>query len=86
MCVCFFEMGSVCLSRSGKAVLFFPGDGSAWVTSVKFLRLLLDGELKGNLLVLSELGGAVDNGVGGVRPGRGGRPEVKPPSGGEVLL
>lgn len=75
-------MGSLVLSKSGRAVLFYPGDGSVWVTSVSFLRLLLDGKLRGNLLVLKPLGGAVDLGIGSVKKGGKGRVVGS----GEVLL
>ena len=53
------------LSKSGKGVLLYPGDGSVWITSSVYLRLLLDGKLRG-VLVFKELRGASDKGLGGL--------------------
>lgn len=73
------RMGSLVLSKSGLAVLLYPGDGSVWVTSVKYLKMLIGKELRGNVLVLKQLGDATDRGLGdldhksqksdGVKPG-----------------
>lgn len=57
-------MATLALSKSKKAVLFYPGDGSVYITSVAFLRMLLDEKAKGNLLVMKELKGADDKGIG----------------------
>ena len=51
-------MVTLSLSKSGKAVLVHCDDGSTSITSVKFLGLLLEGTLKGNLLVCARLGDA----------------------------
>ena len=85
VCSLLFEMGSLVLSKSGRGVLLYPGDGSVWITSVKYLKMLLDGELKGNVLVLKELSGADDKGFGGFKHKSDRSGGVKP-LGGVVLL
>jgi hypothetical protein len=57
-------MTTLALSKSKKAVLFYPGDGSVFITSVAYMRMLLDEKAKGNLLIMKELKGADDNGIG----------------------
>ena len=59
-------MTTLALSKSKKAVLFYPGDGSVYITSVAFLRMLLDQKAKGNMLILKELRGASDDGIGSI--------------------
>ena len=61
-------MVTLSLSKSGKAVLVHCDDGSTSITSVKFLELLLEGKLKGNLLVAARLGDA-SNKFGGLVKG-----------------
>lgn len=51
------------LSKSGKAVLVFPGDGSVFMTSVKWLRMLLDGRANGGKIVCTPLAQGVDRGL-----------------------
>ena len=79
----FVGMVSLVLSKSGRGVLFYPGDGSVHVSSVKFVRMLLDSELRGNLLVFKMLGEANDNGRGdlGSRKVKGSSGQVKLGSG-----
>ena len=44
------------LSKSRNAVLFMSGDGKVFITSVKYLRRLIDGQLNGDLLFCKQLG------------------------------
>lgn len=62
-------MGFAQLSKSKKAVLVNVGDGRIFVTSVSWMRMLLDGNAKGDMIFLTELTRAVDDGLGSVSRG-----------------
>ena len=51
-------MASLKLSKSKKALLVSTGDGRLYVTSVVYLKMLLEGKLKGNYLTLNPIDGA----------------------------
>lgn len=55
------------LSKSKKAVLINVGDGRILMTSVVFLRKLLDGQAHGNMIFLMDLNSAKDKGLGSVQ-------------------
>jgi len=78
-------MVSTLLSKSGRALLLYPGDGSVWVTSVVYMRMVLDGRSKGPL-VWKRLDSAVDNGVGNLVLSGEGKGKVKVVVGEDVLL
>ena len=54
-------MVTTLLTKSKKAVIMYPGDGSVYITSVAYLRMLIDGKANGNLMVWKQLKSADDN-------------------------
>lgn len=62
-------MGFASLTRSKKAVLINVGDGRIFVTSVKWFQMLLDGRANGDMIFLTELTKAKDDGLGSVERG-----------------
>ena len=52
------------LTKSKKAILINVGDGRIFVTSVAYMRGLVDGVAHGNMIFLTELTKAKDNGLG----------------------
>lgn len=46
------------LSKSGRAVFVFPGDGSVWMVPAYLLRMLVDGRANGGKVVFKQLSGA----------------------------
>jgi len=67
------------LSKSRKAVLLMPGDGRVFITSVSYLKKLVDGQLNGDMLACQQLSQAADHGIGkseGPRPKASGGFEV----------
>jgi len=62
-------MGFASLTQSKKAVLINVGDGRIFVTSVKWLQMLLDGKAKGDMIFLTELTKAKDDGLGSLDKG-----------------
>jgi hypothetical protein len=56
------------LTRSGKAVLVHCSDGQVDVTSVTYLKMLLDGKMRGNMLACTNLSRA-KSALGDVKPG-----------------
>ena len=59
-------MATLALSKSKKGILVYPGDGSVYLTSVAWVEMLIAGKARGNLIVLQEMKGASDNGIGNV--------------------
>lgn len=57
-------MVTTMLTKSKKAILMYPGDGSVYITSVVFMKMLIEGKAKGNMMVWKQLKGADDRGMG----------------------
>lgn len=52
------------LTKSKNAVLIHCSDGALYVTSVSWLRMLLDGKARGDMIMCTELSKAKSNGLG----------------------
>jgi len=52
------RMMSCRLSKSGKAVLVYTEEGEAYMTSVAYMRMLIDGKARNNMIALRAMGGA----------------------------
>lgn len=48
-------MAIVKISSSGRALLFIDDEGNSFVTSLSFFKNLVDGQVKGNFLLLTRL-------------------------------